>query len=131
MEIRPHPEPCSFIMPPPAAKARQLRIVGMAFMHKISCDASRSAIEVFVAAPASKIDVPFMKLQGDVAGGMSKIPSNHTAFGVPSSCYAFEIKKLAGIVIDGADQQQRHTVALLVEQPFKILGVKGCFTRPR
>src|SRR5260370_19861536 len=107
-------------MPTPAAKARQLRIVGMAFMHKISCDASRSAIEVFVAAPASKIDVPFMKLQGDVAGGMGKIPSNHTAFGVPSSGYAFVIKKVAGIVIDVADQQQGGTVALLVEQTVQI-----------
>ena len=75
----------------------------MAFMHKTPGHAAWSAIEIFVAAPAGEIDVPVMERQGNVAGGMSEIPANHTAFGVPSFGDAFDLIELAGVVVDGAD----------------------------
>ena len=76
MEVRPHLEASFFIVSPPSRKARQLPGACVALVNKTSSNASRTAVQIFIAAPDRKIGPPIVKPQRQIPGRMGQIEAD-------------------------------------------------------
>ena len=69
-------------------------------MDEKAAYASRTAVEVFVAAPSCEVNVPVVQLQRHVAGCVSKIPSNDYAPFLRVGSDGRNVEKLTGVELD-------------------------------
>src|SRR5580693_4116122 len=115
-EVRPHLEPRLFVMAPPSGKARQIPLPAMPFMNKTTRDTSRTAIQIFVAAPYREVRAPLMKLQMQIAGSMCQIKADHAAPRMALARDAFHVKCLPRPVIHRSEHDQRDFIAVALNQ---------------
>src|SRR5580700_371498 len=93
-------------MAPPSRKARQIPRLAMPFMNKTPCNATRTAIQIFVTAPHRKVWAPLMKFQMQIAGSVRQIKADQAASRVAQSRDARHVKCLPGPVIHSSEHDQ-------------------------
>jgi hypothetical protein len=69
-------------------------------MNKNPAHCTGTRIEIFITAPAGKVNIPIVQMQRNIAGGMCQVkpafyPGSMSSFG-----NFFYIKKLARVIID-------------------------------
>lgn len=77
----------------------------MRITHKTPANRARAAIEVLVSAPDSEVDVPVMKLEGDVAHGVSEVPADEDAEFLGVGSDAFYVEELACVELDSGEEE--------------------------
>ena len=73
LKFRPHLESGVLIVSPPPGIARHVPFARVAFVNETSADASRSAVQIFVAAPDREIRSPFVELQRNISDRVGQI----------------------------------------------------------
>ena len=85
-------------------------------MDKTAGNTSRTAIQIFVAAPHGKVRAPIMKLQKQIASCVGQIETHHAASGVTPARDAFHIKGLTGRVIYSSEHDQCDVIPRALDQ---------------
>ena len=73
----------------------------MDLVNKAAGDCPRAAVQILVAAPNRKIDLPIMQMQHDVAGRVGKVPTDHAAVPLRGCGDPLQVEPLAGEEVDG------------------------------
>src|SRR5215468_5750160 len=102
-----HLKSCSFIVAPPSRESLDIVVAMKSFMDITTADSARARVQIFVAAPAGEVNVPFVKFQGSIACCMCQIETgNYTNF-VSCFCNTWYVEHLAGVIIHSTEHHQR------------------------
>src|SRR5208282_2700091 len=77
---------------------------------------ARTAIEILVAAPDSKVHFPIVQRERQISGGMCKIEADNASVRMTGLRDLSHIERLPGSVVHTAKQDQRNRVSLPLEQ---------------
>jgi hypothetical protein len=88
----------------------------MALMNETSSNATRSTIQIFVAAPYREVGPPVVQAQRDISNCVGEIESDDASLPLPSSRDFRDVEKLAGRVIHSAQQNERNRFPFAVNE---------------
>ena len=71
-------------MPPPSREARQFPCPGMPLVDETSANASRAAVQIFVAAPHREIRSPLVQTQQHISRRVRQIKSHDASLARPA-----------------------------------------------
>src|SRR5690606_40375225 len=90
-----HGTPTAFVVAPPAREAGQVEGPGVPLVYEASADRAGAAIQVLVAAPYGKTDVPIVQVQRYVADCVSQIEPDHACMFARRRGDALHVEALA------------------------------------
>src|ERR1700690_2662158 len=128
MKVGAHPEAGGFVLSPPSSEARESEIARVAFVNETATDAAGTAVDVFVGTPDCEIAIRVVHGEGDVTGRVSEVPSDDAAFGAGGGGDARDFEKLAGVVVDASEQDERDFFAFAIEKGFDVVGADEGFS---
>ena len=86
----------------------------MSFVYIKSSNCSWSSVHVLIRTPSCKVHIPVVELKLDVANRMSKVPTDHEAFGMCMSGNSLDIKELAAVILNPGEENQSGSRCMLV-----------------
>ena len=96
--------------PPAAQTIRETRSIfggrdlAVSFMHEQPTYGPRAGIQILVAAPGGRIDIPIMEVQGHIAYCMSKVPDYKDAQRAGMGGDGADVEELASVELDPGEQ---------------------------
>src|SRR5687768_11882215 len=103
----------------------------MPLMDEDPGDAARARVQVFIRAPGREIDVPIVKLQVEISGGVCAVETDDAFFPMAGLRDRTHVERLAGVVIDPAQKNQRNAVAFTIDRFEDVLGPQRGFAVSR
>lgn len=93
----------------------------MSLMHETATNRARTAIQILVCTPDSKIDVPIVQLHGHISNGVRQIPANSDSFASSVSSDPWHIEELSGVKLNAWEEKQCSVGSMLVDDRHDML----------
>lgn len=84
-------------------------------MNEGTRDTARTAIEVFVAAPACEISVPIVEFQFQITSGMRQVEASDRTNGMRGFGDRFHVERLTGVEVDPTETDEGQFIAEFVD----------------
>src|SRR5438876_7682432 len=105
-----------WIVPKPASETWQACVSRMTLVHECACDRAGAGIEIFVGTPDSKIDIPIVKRERDVADRVRKIEPRDDSVLVRCRGDLFDVEQLTGEKVRTAKYDYRQLIGIFVDE---------------
>src|SRR5690606_32193086 len=115
-ELVRHGKTTAFVVAPPAREAGQVEGPGVPLVYEASADRAGAAIQVLVAAPYGKIDVPIVQVQRYVADCVSQIEPDDACMFARRRGDALHVEALARQILHARQQHERDLLRVTGDQ---------------
>merc|ERR1719370_2809190 len=100
---------------------RWLGIAAWCRVNEGTSDPACPTVEIFVGTPDSKVNAPFIEVQGHIAHCMSQVPANLCSNSLALSCDDVHLELLPGVVLHPAEHDEGDGVAFPSDRLHDVL----------